>query len=213
MGVTQGAGLSMQWFKNNFCYEELLQAEKENKDVYQITDEKAQSITIGCDKLIYLPYLMGERTPILDVNSRGVYFGLSAMHTRAHMARATMEGVSYSLNSCVELLSDLGIDVSDMVVCGGGGKSKLWQKILADVYGIDVKTLKNQECAALGVAILGGVAAGIYASVEEGCRICVAEKSKTLTDSKNHEEYKKYYELYKKLYPSLKDSFKELSTL
>jgi xylulokinase len=100
-----------------------------------------------------------------------------------------------------------------MVVCGGGGKSKLWQKILADVYGIDVKTLKNQECAALGVAILGGVAAGIYASVEEGCRICVAEKSKTLTDSKNHEEYKKYYELHKKLYPSLKDSFKELSTL
>ena len=203
MGVTQAAGLSLNWFRGNLA-----------KEIsYKELDEQSAEIKIGSDKLIYLPYLMGERTPILDVNSRGVYFGLSAMHTRAHMARATMEGVSYSLNSCVELLSDLGIDVSDMVVCGGGGKSKLWQKILADVYGIDVKTLKNQECAALGVAILGGVASGVYSSVEEGCRICVAEKSKTLTDSKNHEEYKKYYELYKKLYPTLKNNFKELATL
>ena len=151
MGVTQAAGLSLNWFRNNLA-----------KEIsYKELDIQSGEIPIGSDKLIYLPYLMGERTPILDVNSRGVYFGLSAMHTRAHMARATMEGVSYSLNSCVELLLDLGIDVSDMVVCGGGGKSKLWQKILADVYGIDVKTLKNQECAALGVAILGGVASGV----------------------------------------------------
>ncbi len=203
MGVTQAAGLSLNWFRGNLA-----------KDIsYKELDMQSAEIKIGSDKLIYLPYLMGERTPILDVNSRGVFFGLSAMHTRAHMARATMEGVSYSLYSCVELLSELGIDVSDMVACGGGGKSKLWKKILADVYGIDVKTLVSQECAALGVAILGGVAAGVFKTVEEGCEICVSEKEKTEHDSVNHGEYMKYYELYKKLYPSLKDSFKELSAL
>ena len=203
MGVTQAAGLSLNWFRGNLA-----------KDIsYKELDAQSAEIGIGSDKLIYLPYLMGERTPILDVNSRGVYFGLSAMHTRAHMARATMEGVSYSLYSCVELLAELGIDVSDMVACGGGGKSKLWKKILADVYGIDIKTLASQECAALGVAILGGVAAGVFESVEEGCNICVSEKEKTESDAINHNEYMKYYGLYKKLYPSLKDNFKELSDI
>ena len=203
MGVTQAAGLSLNWFRGNLA-----------KDIsYKELDAQSAEIGIGSDKLIYLPYLMGERTPILDVNSRGVYFGLSAMHTRAHMARATMEGVSYSLYSCVELLAELGIDVSDMVACGGGGKSKLWKKILADVYGIDIKTLASQECAALGVAILGGVAAGVFESVEEGCNICVSEKEKTESDAVNHNEYMKYYGLYKKLYPSLKDNFKELSDI
>ena len=203
MGVTQAAGLSLNWFRGNLA-----------KDVsYKELDEQSAAIGIGSDNLIYLPYLMGERTPILDVNSRGVYFGLSAMHTRAHMARATMEGVSYSLNSCVELLGSIGVDVSDMVICGGGGKSKLWQKILADVYGIDVKTLVNGECAALGVAILAGVASGIYSSVEQGCDICVAEKAITRADGENHEKYMRYYDLYKKLYPALKDSFMELSKL
>ena len=203
MGVTQAAGLSLNWFRGNLA-----------RDIsYKELDMQSAEIKIGSDKLIYLPYLMGERTPILDVNSRGVIFGLSAMHTRAHMARAVMEGVSYSLYSCVELLSELGIDVSDMVACGGGGNSKLWKKILADVYGIDVKTLVSQECAALGVAILGGVAAGVFESVEAGCEICVSEKEKTEFDSVNHNEYMKYYGLYKKLYPTLKDSFKELSAL
>ena len=203
MGVTQAAGLSLNWFRNTLA-----------KDIsYKELDKQAEGIKIGADKLLYLPYLMGERTPILDVNSRGVFFGLSAMHTRAHMARAVMEGVSYSLYSCVELLSELGIDVSDMVACGGGGKSKLWQKILADVYGIDVKTLVSPECAALGVAILGGVAAGVYGSVEEGCDICVKEKSRTDTCPANHGEYMRFYKLYSQLYPALKGSFKELSTL
>ena len=203
MGVTQAAGLSVNWFRNTLA-----------KNVsYKELDNQCEDIKIGSDKLIYLPYLMGERTPILDVNSRGVFFGLSAMHTRAHMARAVMEGVSYSLYSCVELLKDLGIDVSDMVACGGGGKSKLWKKILADVYGIDVKTLVSSECAALGVAILGGVAAGVYASVEEGCDICVAEKGKTESEAQRHDEYMKFYGLYAKLYPALKDNFKELSRL
>ena len=203
MGVTQAAGLSLNWFRNTLA-----------KDIsYKELDAQSEAVRIGSDKLIYLPYLMGERTPILDVNSRGVFFGLSAMHTRAHMARAVMEGVSYSLYSCVELLKELSIDVSDMVICGGGGKSKLWQKILADVYGIDVKTLVSQECAALGVAILGGVASGVFKTVEEGCDICISERGKTRYNEANHREYMEYFSLYSKLYPALKDSFKELSAL
>ena len=203
MGVTQAAGLSVNWFKHNIA----------NELSYKEIDEISEKIKIGSDNLIYLPYLMGERTPILDVNSRGVYFGLSAMHTKAHLARATIEGVSYSLYSCIEVLNSIGADLSDMAICGGGGKSKLWQKILADVYGINVKTLRSAECAALGVAILGGCAAGVYSSVEEGCSICVKEKGFTETDKANHDEYMKFYSVYKSLYPALKDNFSKLSKM
>jgi len=203
MGVTQAAGLSLNWFKHNIA----------NELSYKEIDEVSEKIRIGSDNLIYLPYLMGERTPILDVNSRGVYFGLSAMHTKAHLARATIEGVSYSLYSCIEVLNSIGADLSDMAICGGGGKSKLWQKILADVYGINVKTLRSAECAALGVAILGGCAAGIYSSVEEGCSICVKEKGFTESDKANHDEYMKFYSVYKSLYPALKDNFYKLSRI
>ena len=201
MGVTQGAGLSMNWFKHNLA-EDLS---------YREIDEKCENIPLGSDRLIYLPYLMGERTPILDANARGVFFGLSAMHTKAHMARAVMEGVCYSLNSCIDVLREMGIETSDMAVCGGGAKSPLWRKMLADVYGLTLKTMKSSEGPALGAAVLAGCAAGVFSSVEEGCRAMVESDSETQPDMKNHEDYMKYYRIYSNLYPALKASFKELS--
>ena len=95
MGVTQGAGLSLKWFKDNFCEEYIAQAEKEQKDVYEIINQEVEKIPIGSGKLLYLPYLMGERTPHLDPDCRGVFFGLSAIHNRNNMLRAVMEGVRY----------------------------------------------------------------------------------------------------------------------
>ena len=201
MGVTQGAGLSMNWFKHNLA-EDLS---------YKEIDNRCEDIPIGSDRLIYLPYLMGERTPILDANARGVFFGLSAMHTKAHMARAVMEGVCYSLNSCIDVLREMGIETSDMAVCGGGAKSPLWRKMLADVYGLTLKTMKSSEGPALGAAVLAGCAAGIFSSVEEGCKAMVETNGRTESTSENHETYMKYYEIYKNLYPALKTSFKNLA--
>lgn len=203
MGVTQAAGLSLNWFKNNLA----------NEMSYREIDEESAKLPIGSEKLIYMPYLMGERTPILDSEARGVFFGLSAMHTKAHMARAVIEGVSYSLYSCLEILRELGISLNDMAICGGGAKSAFWQKMLCDVYGLPIKTMASSEGAALGAAILGGCAAGVYSSVEEGCEKTVKANAATLPDNEAHGEYMKYYRVYSELYPSVKENFKKLSSI
>ncbi len=203
MGVTQAAGLSLNWFKNNLA-----------KDIsYKELDDLCEKLPTGSDKLIYLPYLMGERTPVLDANARGVFFGLSAMHTLAHMARAVMEGVSYSLNNCLDVLKEMNIDVSDMAICGGGGKSKLWRQMISDVYGLDLKTPENDEGPAFGAALLAGVGTGIYDSVADACDKTIKMKDKTSTDIKNHEEYEKYYNIYCQLYTDLKERFSMLGNL
>lgn len=214
MGVTQAAGLSLQWFKNNFCAAEAEEAEKSGTDVYQITDEKAAGIPIGADKLLYLPYLMGERTPHLDADCRGVFFGLSAMHTRAHLIRAVMEGVGYSLLDCMCVLREMGAVPAEMLVTGGGGKSTLWRRMLCDMFEMPVCTTASSEGPALGVAVLAAVGAGIYENVEAACSVMVKKNDDALMpDLKNTEKYLKYYALYKRLYPSLKADYKALAEL
>lgn len=214
MGVTQGAGLSLQWFKNQFCYEELQQASDEGKDVYQITDEKARNISIGCDKLIYLPYLMGERTPHLDPDCRGVFFGLSAMHTKAHFIRAIMEGVTYSLYDCLLVLKEMGISPFSMLLCGGGSKSKLWKGMICDTFSMPVETSKSSEAPALGVAILAAVGAGIYSDVKTACENMVpSDSDTTIPNKENTQKYHTYHSIYSTLYLSLKDSYKLLADM
>jgi len=203
MGVTQAACLSLNWFKNTLA-----------KDVsYKELDELCENIPIGANRLLYLPYLMGERTPILDSNAKGAFIGLSAAHTAADLGRAVVEGVSYSLKSCLDVLVEMGIETSDMTVCGGGSKSELWRKMLADVFAVDVKRLASSESAALGAAILGGCAGGVYTSVSEGCERCVAIKDTTAHSFENHEKYMEFYSLYSALYSQLKPTYDALAKM
>ena len=213
MGVTQGAGLSLKWFKKEFCIEEIQKAEKEGIDPYQIMDNEANQIPVGCDELIYLPYLMGERTPHLDPDCRGVFFGLSAMHTRAHLVRAVMEGVVYSLKDCAGILSEMGVSFKEMLACGGGGKSALWRQMLTDGYECPVVTLKTDEGPALGVAILAGVGVGIYPSVEEACKKIIIQNNPIYPVAENVKKMNKIYVIYKNLYVQLKDTFKMLKNI
>ena len=120
MGVTQGAGLSLKWFRDNFCAAEKQTASLMGVDEYYLMDKEAEQVPVGANRLLYLPYLMGERTPHLDPNARGVFFGLSAMHTKRDMLRAVLEGVTYSLRDCIEVFREMGISVDDMMACGGG---------------------------------------------------------------------------------------------
>ena len=203
MGVALSSGLSLNWFRSSLAPELS----------YKEIDELAMDIQVGAEKLIYLPYLMGERTPLLDPNARGVFFGLSAMHTRAHLARAVLEGISYSLNDCVELIRDMGIELSSMTLCGGGAKSPLWQQMLSDIYGIPIGIPSSSEGAALGAAILGGCAAGVYPSVGEGCERVASTRGRVTPNAERGREYQKYYEIYKSIYPAVKRQFKELSEL
>jgi len=213
MGVTQGAGLSLRWMRDNF-----FMAEKEAADLIEISpyflmEQQAEKVKPGCDGLIYLPYLMGERTPHLDPEARGVFFGLSARHTRRDLLRAVMEGVSYSLTDCLEIIKSMGIEVNEVRASGGGGKSKLWRQMQADMFNTDIVTINSSEGPALGVALLAGVGAGVYNSVQEACEIAIKSVSIQKPIPENTSIYRKYYKVYRALYQSLKDQFKAIANI
>ncbi len=213
MGVTQAAGLSLQWFKNTCCGAEKLEAEKLNMSTYDYLVSLAAKSNIGANRLMYLPYLMGERTPHLDPNARGVFFGLSAMHNKGDMVRAVLEGVGFSLLDAINVLKESGAEINSMTICGGGAKSKTWCSIFADIFGMDVKTLKVTEGPALGVAILAMVGTGEYKNVAEAANAIMQEENHFKFNPENHKKYLQIYELYKSLYKNLKESFNTLSTL
>lgn len=213
MGVTQGAGLSLKWFRDNFCTSEKETAKLMGVDEYYLMDKQAEKVPVGANKLLYLPYLMGERTPHLDPDARGVFFGLSAIHTKRDMLRAVMEGVTYSLRDCIEVCREMGVNVSDMMACGGGGSSPLWRSMLADLYNCSVKTASSKEGPALGVAILASVGAGIYSNVPQACNEIVKIDKIQEPNSENVPECEKYYRLYTEIYPALKEKFSKLAEL
>ncbi|NCB31521.1 MAG: xylulokinase [Clostridia bacterium] len=213
MGVTQAAGLSLQWFRDQFCKEEMERALHQKIDPYILMDEEAGQIPIGADRLLYLPYLMGERTPHKDPNCRGVFFGLSAMHTRAHLIRAVMEGVAFSMADCMDILREMKIEVTQMMVTGGGAKSLLWRQMLSDLYGCPVTALSSQG-PALGAAILAGVGCGIFKCVEDGCSQMVPKAGEPARPAgENTREYQPYLKLYRKLYRDLKQDFVTLTEI
>lgn len=212
MGVTQAAGLSLKWFRDHLAEGYLAREKAEGKDAYVFINEDVARVPRGARKLFYLPYLMGERTPYLDPDARGVFFGLSAIHTRQDMLRAVMEGVAYSLTDCIDVLREMGIAPHTMMACGGGAKSPVWRQMLADMYGTPVESLASEEGPALGAAILAGVGAGIFRDVPSACAavraggICRPEPAASAF-------YKRGHALYKKLYLSLKPCYGELAGL
>lgn len=213
MGVVQSAGLSLQWLRNT-CYG----AEREASaamgvDPYDLMNREAERSPIGANRLIYLPYLMGERSPHLDPNCRGVFFGLSAMHGRQDLVRAVMEGVSYALNDCITILRGMDIAPEQMLTVGGGSKSPVWRQMLADVFDCPVSLPTNTEGAALGAAILAGVGARLYSSVPEACEQMIHTRDVLPPNAENHEAYMRCYDLYADLYPALKPSFDKLRML
>ncbi|MCC8069151.1 MAG: xylulokinase [Ruminococcus sp.] len=213
MGVTQGAGLSLKWFRDNFCTSEKETAKLMGVDEYYLMDKEAEKIPVGADRLLYLPYLMGERTPHLDPNARGMFFGLSAIHGKSHMLRAVLEGVAYSLRDCVEVFREMNINVNNMMACGGGGTSPLWRQMLADLYACPVKTVSSKEGPALGVGILALTGSRIYSSVQEACKTIIRVDKVQSPIEENVPQYEKYYQLYREIYPAIKEQCQKLANL
>ena len=205
MGVTQAAGLSLKWFRENFA----------EHMSYGELDNMAEDAGAGADGLLYLPYLMGERTPHFDPNARGVFIGISAAHTRGHFARAVMEGVAYSLRDCLEILRESDIEITQMAAAGGGAKSELWREIMLDVFNVPLNIMKenNGSEAAFGAAVIGGVAAGVYSSVESACeRLCKTGMTQE-QNLNNVYKYNRIYKAYRAVYPNIKKNFKELAEI
>lgn len=211
MGVTQGAGLSLRWFRDEFCADIVKEATEQGIDAYDIMNQMAEESGVSARRLLFLPYLMGERTPHLDPDARGAFIGLSAIHQRGDMIRAVMEGVTYSLKDCLSVLGEMGVQPDSMLACGGGARSELWRQMMADVYGMDVSTVDSKEGPALGVAILAMVGTGLYGSVQEACEKVITMNHTTKMNGANAEKYAMVYDLYKGLYHHLKNDYKEMA--
>ena len=209
MGVTLAAGASLQWFRNQFCQDLMAEAAKREIDPYILMTDMAEQVPIGSERLLFLPYLMGERTPHPDADCRGAFIGLSAIHTRAELIRAVMEGVTFSLRDCMEILREMGVTSEQIVACGGGGSSPLWRQMLADVLGCSVSTAASREGPALGAALLAGVGAGLYESVPAACEAVIRTNAPQEPDAQAASRYAPFYALY----PALRDSYTALAKL
>jgi xylulokinase len=201
MGVTQGAGLSLQWFRNQLA---------PAMDYDALTAEAATAAP-GAHGLFWLPYLMGERTPHLDPTARGGWIGLTAKHARADLVRAVIEGVSYSQLDCLQIIEGLGVAVNSVRVSGGGAKSKFWRQLLADVLGRRVVTIETQEGSAYGAALLAQAASGEFGSVPEVCRMAVREMDSVEPQPAAAEYYRRGHEIYQSLYPALRPVYSSLA--
>ena len=213
MSCTLAAGLSLKWYRDTFCQAEIDAAKEMDTDPYILMNQQAAKSPIGANRLIFLPYLMGERSPLLDSNARGAFIGLSAIHTRKDLLRAVMEGVTYSQRQNLDVLRAMHVAPETMLACGGGAKSPFWRQMMADVFNMPVKTVKNTEGPALGAAILAGVAAGIYKDIPTACAQVIRENDPLQPGTAEHNAYERVYSVYESLYPSLKGAYSELAQL
>jgi len=164
-------------------------------------------VKAGAEGALWAPYLMGERTPHLDPEARAAFVGLSASHTRAHMIRAVLEGVAYSLKDSFSIFSEIGVPVERIRLGGGGARSGLWRQIQADVYGHEVETVVAEEGAAYGAAILAGVGAKAWASVDQACDAVVRVAETVKPHPANTQAMNRGYQIYRRIYPALHSIF------
>lgn len=198
MGVTQGAGLSLQWFRNQLA---------PGSDYNELMGEAATAQP-GSQGLYWLPYLMGERTPHLDALARGGWIGLTARHRRADLIRSLIEGVSYSQKDCLDIVESLGVQVASVRASGGGANSPFWRQTLADIFAKPVVTLASQEGSALGAALLAMVGTGEYATVPEVCGAVIAEAARVEPDCARAALYAQGHGVFQSLYPALQTFYR-----
>jgi xylulokinase len=208
MGVTQAAGGSLHWWRDAFAAAERVVAEASGEDPYALLDREAARVPAGAEGLVFLPYLMGERTPHIDPLARGVFFGITPRHGRAHFARAILEGVAQSLRDCLELISALGCPVHDIRVAGGGARSALWRQILADVLARPVQVAAGTEGPARGAAMLAAVGTGVFADVAEACGAFVSGAEACRPETEAIARYLEQAEVFRALYAALRPVFR-----
>ncbi len=168
---------------------------------------EAAEADAGCEGLLFLPYLTGERTPHADPNARGALVGITPRHGRRHVVRSIMEGITYAMKDSLEIIRQMGIAVDEIRLSGGGARSEFWRQMQADVYDNAVCTINADEGPAYGVALLAGVGTGVWDSVEEACEQSISVVSRNEVEPENARVYREYYPVYQGLYRSLKADF------
>jgi len=203
MGVTQAAGLSLRWFRDRFGVAEHGNL-KGSQDPYDFLCEEAATAPPGSDGVLWVPHLMGERTPHLDPDARAALVGLTSSHTRAHVIRAILEGVAFSLRDTLTIFSEMSVPVETIRLGGGGARSTLWRQIQADVYRRSVEIVEAEEGAAFGAALLAGVGGGIWASVDEACATAVRIRATIESEPESVRVMDERYQNYQLIYPALR---------
>ena len=202
MGVTLSAGGSLQWWRHVLGDHE-----------YDALIELAESAPIGSEGLVFLPYLSGERTPHMDASARGAFFGLTTRHGLNHLTRAVMEGVTYSLADCLQVMIELGVEVRQVRALGGGARSHLWRQIQADVFGLPVHRTSVDEGPAYGAALLAGVTAGHFKSVSDAVSVVRLRPEVAEPNPESAQLYSRYLRIYRDLYPATAAAMARLSDL
>ena len=212
-GGTVGGGGALRWFSEQLGVFEQQKARETGRSPYEIMDQEAEEISPGSDGLIFLPYMAGERSPLWDSKARGVVFGLSYDKTRAHMIRAVMEGVGFSLLHNLRTAEESGAYVGDLNSVGGSANSSVWTQIKADITNKRIKVPFSDHATTLGAAILAGVGVGIYKSFDEAVQTTVRIRRVYSPNHDNHRVYMGYYQLYLELYENLRNTFQKLYIL
>lgn len=203
----QTAGIVLRWFRDEFGWIEREVAERLKIDAYDLLTLEASRIPPGSNGVVVLPHFMGAGPPEFDPHAKGVIFGLTLAHRRGHIIRAILESIAFMLRRNIELVEELGIKVEEIRSLGGGARSSLWNQIKADVTSKTISTIHTEEAASLGAAILAGVGAGLFKSIEEACLKMVRLKERYNPNHENKKIYDKLYKVYLALYDHLKDIF------
>ena len=201
MAVTLSAGGSLRWWREQFGGEAGFEA----------LAREAAEIEPGAEGLLFLPYLTGERSPHLDPRARGCFVGLTARHGRPHLTRAVMEGVVLAMRQGLEVMRTLGTADHEIRATGGGARSPLWLRLLADVHGRPIRRTEVDEGPAYGAALLAGVASGVFADVDEASALVRLRGSITEPEPESAKRYDELYEVFVSLYPALREAMHSLA--
>ncbi|HEY8805211.1 MAG TPA: gluconokinase, partial [Clostridium sp.] len=211
-GPVNNGGIIFRWFRDNFSHLELEQAEALGVDTYELLTKEASKVPAGSNGLIFLPYLLGERAPHWDANSKGVFFGINITHKRENFLRALLEGVIFGIYSVGKALEETTGNIDTIYATGGFVRSELWVQMLADVFNKKVVIAESYESSCLGAVALGMKAIGLIDNIEEVEKLVPISQT-FKPDIKNHEVYMKTFEIYERLYLKLKDEFVSIGLL
>jgi len=198
-------GSALRWVRDNIATEECNIAEKRNMDPYDIMTAEADQIAPGSEGVIHIPHLVGAGAPYWNPHARGVFAGLALGHTRSHIIRSVLEGVSYEIRANLEVMKSLGLPSDEVRVTGGAARSETWMQIQADVLGVPVIRTELEEATALGAAILACYGVGIFKSIPAAAREMVRLKDQLKPSTRNKAVYDRAYEKYRRLYRGLSE--------
>jgi xylulokinase len=206
------AGAAVTWFRDHFCRDEAAAAAADGVDIHDRLDAGAKTVPQGADGVLFLPYLMGERSPIWDARASGAFVGLSLFHNRDHVYRAVLEGVSFALRHNIEAGAQGAASLEErLIVVGGAAHSDLWMQIIADITGRPVFTIEEEVEAAMGAALLAAYGVGLVTS-DDVRRGWVTLTPRAKPDPPATRTYDAFFNIYKALYPALKNSMHDLHT-